>query len=106
MTWANLVDLISNLINNYGLEILSSLVLAYLGIRGGFAIWIAKWIFKKAADYFIAFAKRKAEKADQKNIDDKNEETVQNLIDQKAPESALIEAEENFLNGIKKTRKD
>lgn len=107
MNWASLADTASSLISNYGFQLVGSLILGWLGIQSGFLSWIAKWILQKGAEYLIKFIKRKASKADQKNIDKENSEDLQKVIDDPAStESDVIQAGENLLNGIKKTKKN
>ena len=102
MDWASLVDQLSALIHNYGIEILSSLILGWLGISSGFVAWILKWILDKVITALTNFLKRKAIKQDQKVIDKENGERLQESIDNNAPSDEIIKQGESFLNGKKR----
>lgn len=107
MDWASLVDQLTSLIHNYGIEILSSLILGYFGITSGFLAWVLKWVLDKGITALTNFLKRKAIKQDQKQIDKENGKDLQNAIDSPdSTESDVIQAGENLLNGSKKDTKN
>jgi len=107
MNWAILAESITSLISNYGLELLGSLILGWLGIQSGFLAYIVKWIVKKVLEQLSKYLIRKAAKADQKNTDKNNAEDLQKSIDKgNTSESDLIQKETDLLNGKKKTKKD
>lgn len=103
MDWASLADTATSLISNYGLQLVGSLILGWLGIQSGFLAYIVKWIIQKGGEYLIKFIKRKASKADQKHTDKENAEDLQKVIDSpNSTESDVIKAGEDLLNGVKK----
>lgn len=77
-----------------------------MGLTGNVWSWILAIFVSKAADKAFEEIDQVADKADQKNIDKENDAVLQDAIDNRLPESDLIEAEEILLNGRKKTLKD
>jgi hypothetical protein len=102
MKWTDLVALLSSLFNQYIKSKVISLVMKVIGVSSGLWSSIVSFVLTKVFIFYKSKADEAARLADQakkdKEILDKYKEAIKN----NAPEQALIDLEEQLLNGGRK----
>lgn len=102
MTWTKLVESLSLLFNSYVKKYAVSFVLKTIGVTGGIWTKVVSFVLTKIFIFYKSKADEAARLADQakkdKEILDKYKEAIKN----NATEQALIDLEEQLLNGGRK----
>ncbi len=102
MTWTKLVDTFTALFNNYVKKYLVSFVLRAIGVTGGIWTSIVSFLLTRVFFFLKKQAEEAARLADQKKKDQELLDKYKNAIKENAPEQAIIDLEEQLLNGGRK----
>lgn len=102
MTWTKLVESLSILFNSYVKKYAVSFVLKTIGVTGGIWTKVVSFVLTKVFIFYKSKADEAARLADQAKKDKEILEKYKEAIKNNAPEQALIDLEEQLLNGGRK----
>ena len=102
MTWTKLVESLSALFNSYVKKYAVSFVLKTIGVTGGIWTKVVSFVLTKVFIFYKSKADEAARLADQAKKDKEILDKYKNAIKENAPEQAIIDLEEQLLNGDRK----
>ena len=102
MTWTKLVESLSILFNSYVKKYAVSFVLKTIGVTGGIWTKVVSFVLTKVFIFYKSKADEDARLADRANKDKEMLDKYKEYIKNNATEQALIDLEEQLLNGGRK----